>query len=53
MTLEPGDIVPTGTPSGTGSSMSSNLKYLKGNDIVEVEVEKPGSVRNKVLYVDE
>jgi 2-keto-4-pentenoate hydratase/2-oxohepta-3-ene-1,7-dioic acid hydratase in catechol pathway len=29
MTLEPGDIISTGTPSGTGLSMSSNLKYLK------------------------
>jgi len=53
MTLEPGDIVSTGTPSGTGLSMSSNSKYLKDNDIVEVEVEKLGSIRNKVVYVDE
>jgi 2-keto-4-pentenoate hydratase/2-oxohepta-3-ene-1,7-dioic acid hydratase in catechol pathway len=53
MTLEPGDIVSTGTPSGTGLSMSSNTKYLKDNYIVEVEVEKLGSIRNKVVYVDE
>jgi 2-keto-4-pentenoate hydratase/2-oxohepta-3-ene-1,7-dioic acid hydratase in catechol pathway len=26
MTLEPGDIISTGTPSGTALSMSSNLK---------------------------
>jgi 2-keto-4-pentenoate hydratase/2-oxohepta-3-ene-1,7-dioic acid hydratase in catechol pathway len=50
MTLEPGDIISTGTPSGTGLSMSSNLKYLKENDIVEVEIEKLGKIRNKVLF---
>jgi 2-keto-4-pentenoate hydratase/2-oxohepta-3-ene-1,7-dioic acid hydratase in catechol pathway len=52
MTLEPGDIISTGTPSGTGLSMSSNSKYLKDNDTVEVEVEKLGKIKNKVLYVD-
>ena len=31
-----------GTLSGTALSMSSNLKYLKHNDIVEVEIEKLG-----------
>ncbi len=52
MTLEPGDIISTGTPSGTGLSMSSNLKYLKNNDILEVEIEKLGKIRNKVLFVN-
>ena len=52
MTLEPGDIISTGTPSGTALSMSSNLKYLKHNDIVEVEIEKLGKIRNRVLFVD-
>jgi 2-keto-4-pentenoate hydratase/2-oxohepta-3-ene-1,7-dioic acid hydratase in catechol pathway len=52
MTLEPGDIISTGTPSGTGLSMSTNLKYLKNNDILEVEIEKLGKTRNKVLYMN-
>ena len=52
MTLEPGDIISTGTPSGTGLSMSSNLKYLKDKDIVEVEIEKLGRIKNKVLFMD-
>lgn len=39
MTLEAGDIISTGTPSGTALSMSSHLKYLQHGDIVEVEVE--------------
>jgi 2-keto-4-pentenoate hydratase/2-oxohepta-3-ene-1,7-dioic acid hydratase in catechol pathway len=52
MTLEPGDIISTGTPSGTGLSLSSNLKYLKDGDIVEVEIEKLGKIKNRVLIVD-
>jgi 2-keto-4-pentenoate hydratase/2-oxohepta-3-ene-1,7-dioic acid hydratase in catechol pathway len=52
MTLEPGDIISTGTPSGTALSLASDLKYLKHNDIVEVEIEKLGKIRNRVLFVD-
>jgi 2-keto-4-pentenoate hydratase/2-oxohepta-3-ene-1,7-dioic acid hydratase in catechol pathway len=52
MTLESGDIISTGTPSGTALSMSSNTKYLKHNDIVEVEIEKLGKIRNRVVFVD-
>lgn len=51
MTLEPGDIISTGTPTGTGLSMSSTSKYLHNNDIVEVEIEKLGKIRNKVVIV--
>jgi len=40
ITLEPGDIVTTGTPSGVGR--------LKHGDIVEVEIEKIGVLRNTV-----
>jgi 2-keto-4-pentenoate hydratase/2-oxohepta-3-ene-1,7-dioic acid hydratase in catechol pathway len=52
MTLELGDIISTGTPSGTALSLSSDLKYLRHNDIVEVEIEKIGKIRNKVQFVD-
>ena len=52
MTLEPGDIISTGTPSGTALSLSSDLKYLRHNDIVEVEIEKIGKIRNRVQFVD-
>jgi 2-keto-4-pentenoate hydratase/2-oxohepta-3-ene-1,7-dioic acid hydratase in catechol pathway len=52
MTLESGDIISTGTPSGTALSMSSNLKYLKHNDIVEVEIEKLGKIRNRVVFAN-
>ena len=53
MTLEPGDIISTGTPSGTALSFSSHLNvYLKHGDIVEVEIEKLGKIRNAVVFVD-
>jgi 2-keto-4-pentenoate hydratase/2-oxohepta-3-ene-1,7-dioic acid hydratase in catechol pathway len=52
MTLEPGDIISTGTPAGTILSLSSSLKYLKHGDIVEIEIEKIGKLRNRVLFVD-
>ena len=52
MTLEPGDIISTGTPSGTALSLSSDSKYLRHNDIVEVEIEKVGKIRNKVQFID-
>ena len=47
MTLEPGDIISTRTPRGTALSLSSDLKYLKHNDIVEVEIEKIGKITNR------
>ncbi len=40
MTLEPGDLVLTGTPAGVGP--------LTSGDVVEVEVEKVGVLRNRV-----
>ena len=52
MTLEPGDIISTGTPSGTALSLASDSKYLKYNDIVEVEVENVGKITNRVRFVD-
>jgi 2-keto-4-pentenoate hydratase/2-oxohepta-3-ene-1,7-dioic acid hydratase in catechol pathway len=53
MTLEPGDIISTGTPSGTALSLSSHLNaYLRHGDIVDVEIEKLGKIRNPVVFVD-
>jgi len=47
ITLEVGDIFATGTPSGVG--MAHPLGLLKPGDVVEVGVEKIGSVKNKVV----
>jgi 2-keto-4-pentenoate hydratase/2-oxohepta-3-ene-1,7-dioic acid hydratase in catechol pathway len=44
-----GDIIPTGTPSGTALSMTSHLQH---GDIVEVEVEGIGKIRNTVKFVN-
>lgn len=52
MTLEPGDIISTGTPSGTVLSLSSHVKYLQNGDVVEVEIEKLGKIRNRVVFAD-
>lgn len=53
MTLEPGDMISTGTPSGTALSLSSHSsKYLKHNDVVEVEIEGLGKIKNRVLFID-
>ena len=51
MTLEPGDIISTGTPAGVAMSMN-NPKYLKDGDLVEISIEKLGTIRNKVMFID-
>jgi len=47
MTLLPGDIIATGTPSGVGVFRDPKI-FLKDGDIVEVEIEHIGKIRNKV-----
>jgi 2-keto-4-pentenoate hydratase/2-oxohepta-3-ene-1,7-dioic acid hydratase in catechol pathway len=49
MTLEPGDIISTGTPAGVAMSMK-DPKYLKDGDIVEITIENLGSIRNRVVF---
>jgi acylpyruvate hydrolase len=45
MTMEPGDVVLTGTPSGVGSAMDPP-RYLRDGDVYEVEIEGIGALRN-------
>jgi len=47
MTLQPGDIIITGTPTGAGARFDPP-RYLAPGDIVEVEVEGIGILRNSV-----
>lgn len=47
MTLLPGDIISTGTPSGVGLGMSPP-RYLKPGDIVELGIEGLGTARQEV-----
>ena len=47
-TLEPGDVIVTGTPGGVGHRREPKL-YMKHGDIVEIEVEGVGTLRNPVV----
>jgi 2-keto-4-pentenoate hydratase/2-oxohepta-3-ene-1,7-dioic acid hydratase in catechol pathway len=47
MTLQPGDIIVTGTPTGAGARFDPP-KYLASGDVVEVSVEGIGTLRNTV-----
>lgn len=48
MTLEPGDVVTTGTPSGVGVKMKPR-GYLKPGQTVKVEIEQIGVLENSVI----
>ena len=48
ITLEPGDIIATGTPEGVGVFRTPPI-FLKPGDIVEIEIEKLGLLRNPVV----
>jgi 2-keto-4-pentenoate hydratase/2-oxohepta-3-ene-1,7-dioic acid hydratase in catechol pathway len=47
-TLSPGDLIFTGTPSGVGFTRKPPI-FLKPGDVVEVEIEKLGALRNTVV----
>lgn len=48
MTLEPGDIILTGTPSGVGHARKPEPVWMKPGDICEIEVEGVGVLRNPI-----
>jgi 2-keto-4-pentenoate hydratase/2-oxohepta-3-ene-1,7-dioic acid hydratase in catechol pathway len=48
MTLEPGDIVFTGTPSGVGHARKPNPVWMKPGDVCEIEIERIGVLRNPI-----
>ena len=48
MTLEPGDIISTGTGSGVGVKMKPR-GYMKAGDTVKIEIEKIGCLQNSVI----
>jgi acylpyruvate hydrolase len=47
MTLDPGDLIATGTPAGVGNARTPK-RFLSDGDIVEVEVDGIGSLRNQI-----
>jgi 2-keto-4-pentenoate hydratase/2-oxohepta-3-ene-1,7-dioic acid hydratase in catechol pathway len=48
LTLEPGDILATGTPPGIGHARKPP-EYLKPGDVLESEIEGIGALRNPIL----
>jgi len=50
LTLEPGDIIATGTPPGVGNAMKPP-EYMKPGDIMETEISGIGVIRNEIKAV--
>ena len=50
MTLEPGDVICTGTPGGVGFAREPQV-FLQDGDIVHIEVEHIGALENRVKKV--
>jgi 2-keto-4-pentenoate hydratase/2-oxohepta-3-ene-1,7-dioic acid hydratase in catechol pathway len=48
MTLEPGDLLFTGTPAGVGFGMNPKL-WLKAGDVVRIEIDGIGAIENRVV----
>jgi 2-keto-4-pentenoate hydratase/2-oxohepta-3-ene-1,7-dioic acid hydratase in catechol pathway len=48
VTLKPGDLIYTGTPPGVGMARTPPV-WLKPGDVVEIEIEKIGKLKNKVV----
>ncbi|WP_138415968.1 fumarylacetoacetate hydrolase family protein [Aquibacillus sediminis] len=48
MTLEPGDVILTGTPGGVGFARDPQT-FLKDGDVVKIEVDGVGTLENKVV----
>jgi acylpyruvate hydrolase len=49
-TLEPGDIILTGTPEGVGMAMSPP-QYLSPGDTVRIEIERLGAIEHRIEAV--
>jgi 2-keto-4-pentenoate hydratase/2-oxohepta-3-ene-1,7-dioic acid hydratase in catechol pathway len=47
LALHPGDVILTGTPEGVGMGRTPP-EWLKPGDIVELEIEKIGTLRNHI-----
>ena len=48
ITLETGDIIVTGTPSGVGAARKPPV-FMKDGDVCEIEIEKIGVLRNRIV----
>jgi acylpyruvate hydrolase len=52
MTLEPGDVILTGTPGGVGVARDPQV-FLKDGDVVKIDIDKIGTLENRVASVKE
>ncbi|CAI1605801.1 Ureidoglycolate lyase [Serratia quinivorans] len=52
LTLEPGDVIAMGTPAGVGQARTPQI-WMKSGDVVEVEIERIGLLRNQILAEEE
>jgi 2-keto-4-pentenoate hydratase/2-oxohepta-3-ene-1,7-dioic acid hydratase in catechol pathway len=52
ITLEPGDVIATGTPSGVGFARKPPV-FIKHDDVMEVEIEKLGTLTSPVVAASE
>ena len=48
LTLEPGDVIATGTPEGVGMGRTPQ-EFLADGDVIETEVEGIGTMRNRIV----
>ena len=48
LTLEPGDVIAMGTPSGVGYARKPPV-WMKAGDVVEIEIEGVGTLRNPII----
>jgi 2-keto-4-pentenoate hydratase/2-oxohepta-3-ene-1,7-dioic acid hydratase in catechol pathway len=51
MTLEVADVIATGTPGGVGFGRNPQV-FMKAGDIVEIEIEGIGQLRNRIADID-
>jgi 2-keto-4-pentenoate hydratase/2-oxohepta-3-ene-1,7-dioic acid hydratase in catechol pathway len=51
MTLEPGDVLYTGTPGGIGAAMDPR-QFLKPGDVVRVEIDRLGHIEGTMVAED-
>jgi len=49
MTLEPCDVIATGTPAGVGFATKPMPKFLKSGDSIQIDIENIGILRNRIV----
>jgi acylpyruvate hydrolase len=49
MTLEPCDVIATGTPAGVRFALKPQPKFLQDGDVVKIEIERIGILENTVV----